>query len=320
MKTIGIIGTGMSGITAAFYLKDHFKVELFDKSRGVGGRIATRRAENGDFDHGAPFFSITSHSFKQFLNPLFKSNCISPWLIRSVQLESQKKQQASVYVGTPSMNHMMKYFKSHLHIKTQTHIQDIKKRNNKWQLFDENHQQLGDFDWVISTAPVAQTKAIIPPHISFYNQLENYAMHGKIVTMVQTNNLQDFNFDVAYSTHARIEKIIVNSAKPQRVGATGLVIHASNAYSAHIINGNSSVDPADVAQDLHNLIDLDPKQITHIQSHPWRYAQAKTHLKKPFLVDQSECIGVCGDWLIESDVEKAYDSGYALAMNILREY
>lgn len=317
MKKIGIIGTGLSGITAAFYLKDYFQVYLFDKSRGVGGRIATRRSETCEFDHGAPFFSATSDAFNQFLQPLMKSKHVSPWTMKSIQLETQKIQQENVFVGTPSMNHMMKYFKRHLNIKTHVAISKIKRENEKWHFFDDKNQHMGDFDWVISTAPAEQTKAIIPPHISFYNHLKSYSMHGNVVTMVQANNIQHFNFDVAYSAHKRIKKIIVNSAKPHRKNITSLVIHANDSYSTDIINQISSIDPTHVPKDLDQLIGLNPNHINHIQSHTWRYARTVKKQDTRCLLDQSERIGVCGDWLIESEVEKAYDSGYTLAMKIL---
>ena len=55
-KSISIIGCGISGIFAALHLKKRGlkNIRLFDKSRGVGGRLATRRSNDGKFDHGAP--------------------------------------------------------------------------------------------------------------------------------------------------------------------------------------------------------------------------------------------------------------------------
>jgi predicted NAD/FAD-dependent oxidoreductase len=44
MKKVAIIGAGLTGLTIAQELNTHLNVTIFEKSRGVGGRIATRRA------------------------------------------------------------------------------------------------------------------------------------------------------------------------------------------------------------------------------------------------------------------------------------
>lgn len=51
---IAVIGAGLAGLTAARELAGH-EVVVFEKSRGPGGRTATRRGPDGmRFDHGAP--------------------------------------------------------------------------------------------------------------------------------------------------------------------------------------------------------------------------------------------------------------------------
>ena len=68
---IAIIGAGITGLTAADHLvKAGRDVALFDKGRGSGGRISTRRTENGVFDHGAPELQATSSAFRDFLASL----------------------------------------------------------------------------------------------------------------------------------------------------------------------------------------------------------------------------------------------------------
>ncbi len=43
-STVAVIGAGMTGITCARALADAgFDVTVFEKSRGLGGRMATRR-------------------------------------------------------------------------------------------------------------------------------------------------------------------------------------------------------------------------------------------------------------------------------------
>ena len=52
---------------------------MFEKSRGVGGRLATRYADAWEFDHGTPFFTATKPEFEEFLKPLFDSGIVSKW-------------------------------------------------------------------------------------------------------------------------------------------------------------------------------------------------------------------------------------------------
>ena len=62
IRTLAIAGSGLSAIFAALTIKSqkNTNVVLFDKARGLGGRLATRRAENGKFDHGAQYFDIST--------------------------------------------------------------------------------------------------------------------------------------------------------------------------------------------------------------------------------------------------------------------
>ncbi|NJN15194.1 MAG: NAD(P)-binding protein [Oscillochloris sp.] len=56
MAVIAIIGAGLAGLAAACELSAAgHRVTLFEKSRGVGGRAATRRVEGVRFDHGLQY-------------------------------------------------------------------------------------------------------------------------------------------------------------------------------------------------------------------------------------------------------------------------
>jgi hypothetical protein len=62
-QRIAIIGAGISGLTLAQSLKEYADVVVFDKARGVGGRMNTRYADPFYFDHGTQFFTARSKSF-----------------------------------------------------------------------------------------------------------------------------------------------------------------------------------------------------------------------------------------------------------------
>ena len=62
---IAILGCGIAGLSAARELRRNgVDVKLFDKSRGVGGRMSTRYAGVWEFDHGAQFFTAQNADFK----------------------------------------------------------------------------------------------------------------------------------------------------------------------------------------------------------------------------------------------------------------
>ena len=68
-KSVAIIGAGLSGITVASKIKDKFEVQVFEKARGVGGRMSTRK--------DPPLFLITERNFlklnQNVLNIFFPS-------------------------------------------------------------------------------------------------------------------------------------------------------------------------------------------------------------------------------------------------------
>ena len=67
MRDIAIIGAGLSGLVAARRLEKVANATIFENSKGVGGRIATRRSGIYSFDHGAQFFTPKTKLFEEFL-------------------------------------------------------------------------------------------------------------------------------------------------------------------------------------------------------------------------------------------------------------
>ena len=62
---IAIIGVGMAGVTCARTLRQAgHHVTLFEKSRGLGGRMSTRASAFGGFDHGAQYFTVRDPRFE----------------------------------------------------------------------------------------------------------------------------------------------------------------------------------------------------------------------------------------------------------------
>ena len=59
-----VIGAGISGLAAATELaKAGCRTIVLEKSRGIGGRMATRRVGPAVCDHGAQFFTVRTRAF-----------------------------------------------------------------------------------------------------------------------------------------------------------------------------------------------------------------------------------------------------------------
>ena len=86
---VAVVGAGIAGVGLARHLADAgHTVQLFDKSRGVGGRLATRRlqwvddkgvAREASFDHGAPGFTARSADFARFVDAAHRAGWLAPW-------------------------------------------------------------------------------------------------------------------------------------------------------------------------------------------------------------------------------------------------
>ena len=53
---LAIVGAGMAGLSAAREMRRRrpdLMITIYEKSRGFGGRVATRRRDGFVFDHGA---------------------------------------------------------------------------------------------------------------------------------------------------------------------------------------------------------------------------------------------------------------------------
>ena len=53
-------------------MKDKFNVKIFEKSRGVGGRMSTRKESPFIFDHGAQFSKLKQLNVNFFYSYLTK--------------------------------------------------------------------------------------------------------------------------------------------------------------------------------------------------------------------------------------------------------
>jgi hypothetical protein len=76
-----VVGAGVAGLACACELaRRGIGTVVLERSRGVGGRCATRRVPDGQpVDHGLPFLHAQSHEFAVALNTLDPSGKLTGW-------------------------------------------------------------------------------------------------------------------------------------------------------------------------------------------------------------------------------------------------
>ncbi len=75
-----VIGAGIAGLTAARALqREGLAVEVLEKSRGVGGRAATRTVHGARVDHGAQFFTARDPGFQREVDGWLRDGVARVW-------------------------------------------------------------------------------------------------------------------------------------------------------------------------------------------------------------------------------------------------
>jgi renalase len=79
-RHVAIVGAGLAGLLAGRVLHEAGRdVVLFDKGRGPGGRLATRRIGGARLDHGAQFFTTRSDRFAALVAGWQSAGVVHEW-------------------------------------------------------------------------------------------------------------------------------------------------------------------------------------------------------------------------------------------------
>lgn len=325
MTKIAIIGAGLSGLTLARLLQDRADITVFEKARGVGGRMSTRRALPYFFDHGAQYFTARTKAFQAFLHPLIKAQLVQPWYARYARFDGKQilervnwSDEETRYVGTPSMNSMAKYLAEGLDLNLNTRVTSLIQQD-RWHLYDADGADKGDFDWVVSTIPSPQASQLLPPEFKYHAKVSATKMQACFALMFGFSNDIQLEFDAAHVTNSDISWLAVNSHKPDRAHHPTVIVHSSAAYAQAHIDDNHEDVRQHLCAEASRIVGHDLSSAAHQTVHGWRYANNATRDPLPVLIDPYLRLAACGDWCLGGRIEGAFTSAHDLA-NALKEH
>jgi len=317
---VAVIGAGLSGLVAARDLSKCSEVTVFEKSRGFGGRMATRYGAGFEFDHGAQFFTARSPEFKEFLEPLIARGTVACWRARFAELHRDIVTATADwddayphYVGAPRMNAIGRYLADGLTIRQNTTVAQLDPDADGWSLADSDGDALGRFDWVVCAMPAAQTAALLPADSRLRGLAGKVQMRACYSLMLGFENPLPLPWQAALVHGADISWISVNSSKPQRADRFTLVVHSTNAYADANLDMRLPLVQAHLLREVSELIGIDCGQASFCDLQRWRYANVDKQSGPRCLVDAKTRLAGCGDWFHHGRVEAAFLSGLKVA-------
>lgn len=323
--TIAIIGAGMAGLACAEKLSANGQsVQVFDKGRGPGGRMSTRRMNTpiGEvkWDHGAQFFTARSDGFKAAVEEWTNEGVVAEWTGKFLSLganENDTFAQDTKYVGTPGMNGMIRHMAERHAVEWGKRVTAISGKAGNWSLSFDDGSTARDFETVVVAIPAEQAAdLLVAPAPSFSEEAASVVSAPCWAVMLAYDAPLNAGFDAAKIMNGPLSWIARNSSKPERGLQEAWVLHASPEWSYE----NVDEQPGEVAAKLtrnFRAMSGAPAPIFSA-AHRWLYARVDHGTSTPYRWDETLRMGACGDWRIAPRVEAAWQSGTQLAARIIK--
>ena len=342
---VAVIGAGLAGVTCARFLADDgHAVQVFDKSRGVGGRMATRRVEwaaddgvvhKASFDHGAPGFTARSPAFARFAEQAHRDGLLSRWAPSIAPRSYVPLGESALWVPAPDMPSLCRALLGNLPIKLGCTVDALRHGPGGWRLESAGAIVAEGFTDVVVAIPPQQAALLLQPHSPEWahraramTMLPGWALMGVTADVHATPE-----WDLAWPTQGPLSWIVRHDAKPGRERVDGVahwVAHASAPWSQTHLESPAAEVQAVLQEALARWLG---RSLTwhHAAVHRWRYASAPraeaSIAAAASAAATSRCwwdgslrLGVCGDALGGAGVEGAWTSARAMAAAMTDRY
>ena len=330
---VAIIGAGIAGLAAATKLAATGRnVVVLEKSRGVGGRMATRRIREAVCDHGAQHFAVKGRAFGSMVADAEAAGEITSWCdlfpaaatAAGPAVEPLDKAGHARWRGVTGMTALPKHLASQLPlaVRTQTRVASIAIDGPRVGLRFENGDELTAAAAIV-TAPVPQAIELFtagglkPPQadVAGWEQLADitYDPCFSLMLVLDRPSLlpPPGGLEVESGPIAWIADNLQKGISP----VPSLTIQARGDFSREHFDS----DPAEVTRLLTEAaaawIDADSTAaVLESSLQRWKFAFPVEPLKQPMVaVSHSPPVVCCGDAFGGGRVEAAASSGLAVA-------
>jgi renalase len=310
---IAVVGAGLSGLMAARMMAAAgHQVVVYDKGRGPGGRLATRRIGAATVDHGAQFFTVRSDDFAEHVQRWTADGVVFEWC-RGFTPEGDGYPRYAVHGG---MNALAKHLATGLDVRCNTLVFGVRPgAGATWDVqFDDGTAVVADA--VLVTCPLPQTVSLLMTaevdvpealwRIDYDRTLALLAVLDRASAVPAPGGVQaapGFTF-------------IGDNARKGISAVAALTLHADPTWSAEHWND----EPAAALAELTELAApwLGDAAVVESQLKRWRFATPKVIWPQPcWTAAGPRPLALAGDAFAGPRIEGAAASGSAAARALL---
>lgn len=342
---IAVIGAGIAGLTAAQQLRCLGQtVVVLEKSRGVGGRVATRRLYDTQADFGAPFLDPRGMLSQQLVQVLSRAGIVVPWTDTVYQVQEGDSPMnpaaplsAPYYVSPTGINAVGKFLARQLEIwRCRRVTRVIPTEEGRWHLELEAMGEVGDAAVPLAVRAKAVVMAIPAPQAvmllesgdsglprMFCDRLKAVEFDPCISVMAgypaaKQRELVKAEYrgrSLVFPPQSPLRGLFWQSSKGSGATQPVFVLHSSAQFAEQYLD---ATDLEAVGRELCNWVGESVlpwlKDPEWMQVHRWRYAFCRRSLTEPLLAATTPLPMVCaGDWCGDRQIETALQSGLAAA-------
>jgi predicted NAD/FAD-dependent oxidoreductase len=332
MPRIAIIGAGVAGLAAAYGLRGApVEVTMFEKSRGYGGRAATRGRYGCRYDYGAIGFSVPDAQVRRLVTAYLPSAQLvdvgrPTWTFDEngprAPAESQEVEEHpwTYHQGISTLGKLLARF-ARCEIRRSTRVERLAWTGGQWGVQTDEGRRFAPYDAVVLTPPAPQTADLLPRDGDVPTTATQLRSAVEAVGYVP-------QFAYVFAYDRQIERpgpfhglrsrnpehplawIGFEDDKPghARAGTSLLVVQTSPHWTTPRVDRDPEMFVSDVKAEAADVLAADLRHPTWVDTQRWRYARPQSALP-PSAHPDGKTIGLffAGDY-----VEGTGQVGHAL--------
>lgn len=341
---IGIIGAGIAGLTAGRHLaKQGHEVTIIEKSRGYGGRMATRYAgkdQSTKVDHGLSYFTPHSAEFREFAGELQDKELIRRWGDDIALYDGEKfysknpnNPNNASYTAVDGMNTIGKYLSRWVDVKTETKVGGLtyigshRRKKRPWMI-NLTGANTFEADAVIIATPAPQAYGILQTTTDEINALKIIREIDDVYYLPCYTLMAGYGdrtlpeWEGVTCKNNPLEFISNEASKKSFKQECSIVAKATPGFTRHLRDKEEDSIKSEMLDKVAAVTGGWANAPQWSQVHYWRYSRASKFLNYPFMELEFEDapLALIGDYFNGNTVDEAYCSGLKLAEKWSEKY